>query len=413
MAHSEPSVRHALIALGYLNKIESGSIKDARSPPAADMRRTLLDHYNLSVRHLVKRIAEASYTPEIALVTCVLFVCIEFLRADYRTAFMHLTNGLKIISEWRKKRRSGSTAKNAVQEMRVSRKGATMIEDELVPILTRCITSALLYGEIIDADVAILWDPARVCLTKPFESLAEAEAHSCELRNASIFYVLRVGARLNTGVPVTHQDRQQQTRLLDCHHTWNRHLALFEARNHLSPEERMCASQLRVSYYNTYIGVACAIEARQLPYDAHLDSFKALIHHAEIVLNAAYRNTSSTANFTFDICIIPSLYFAATRCRCPITRRKAVSLLARTPRREGLWDADQHVLVSKRIIEIEESEVDDTTGWPVEKIRLWRTTIDADMDSNGAFRIFLVPASWVGDIGADGNPKTLTEWHVL
>jgi hypothetical protein len=413
MAHSEPSVRHAVIALGFLNKIESGSIKDARSLPTVDSRQTLLDHYNLSVKHLVKRIAEASYTPEVALVTCVLFVCIEFLRADYRTAFMHLSNGLKIVSEWRRKRPSGCAAEDNIQEIQNSHNGAPMIEDELVPILTRCITSALLYGEIIETDIAIPLNPARVCLQQTFETLAEVESYNRELRNASVSYVLRVGASLSTGVPVTPGDRQEQTCLLDCHHNLSRHLALFESKIHLSSEDRVCVSQLQVSYYNTYIGVACATEALQLPYDAHLESFQALIHHAEIVLKAAYRSASSTASFTFDIGIIPSLYFAATRCRCPVTRRKAVSLLARTSRREGMWDAEQHVLVAKRVIELEESEVDGTTGWPMERTRLWRTTVSADVGRDGAFRIFLVPASWVGKIGPDGKPKTLTEWHVL
>jgi hypothetical protein len=88
MAHSEPSVRHALIALGYLHSTETGSMRHARSRFAGHHEsKTLLYHYNKSVRSLVDRINETAYSPEIGLVTCLLFVCMEYLRGNYHTAF--------------------------------------------------------------------------------------------------------------------------------------------------------------------------------------------------------------------------------------------------------------------------------------------------------------------------------------
>ena len=66
------------------------------------------------------------------------------------------------------------------------------------------------------------------------------------------------------------------------------------------------------------------------------------------------RSSKAAAHFTFEISIIPYLFFAATYCRCPITRRECVALLERNPPREGLWDAKQCAVLARRTIEIEE-----------------------------------------------------------
>jgi hypothetical protein len=101
MAHAEPAVRHALIAVAYLNRQQTGSLEHAACANFTDddKNKTLLVHYNKSLRLLVIPAMESSYSSEVGLVTCLLFVCIEFLRADNHTAFTHLRNGLKITTD--------------------------------------------------------------------------------------------------------------------------------------------------------------------------------------------------------------------------------------------------------------------------------------------------------------------------
>ncbi|KAF2179900.1 hypothetical protein K469DRAFT_594385, partial [Zopfia rhizophila CBS 207.26] len=100
---SELCVWYALIALGYLTKTKTGSLKDARSGfVAASKQKTLLFHYNKAVKFLVQRISELFYSPEIGLISCILFICIEFLRGNYDTAFAHFNSGLNIISVYKR-----------------------------------------------------------------------------------------------------------------------------------------------------------------------------------------------------------------------------------------------------------------------------------------------------------------------
>jgi hypothetical protein len=111
----------------------------------------------------------------------------------------------------------------------------------------------------------------------------------------------------------------------------------------------------------------------------------------------------NAAKFTSEMSVIVPMYHAARRCRCPVTRRRAVALLERGLPREGLFDTEQHVLVLKRIVEFEERELDPRTGWPVEETRLWGCVIDANMGQNGGSGFICCLWFGLGNLGRMGN----------
>ena len=127
-------------------------------------------------------------------------------------------------------------------------------------------------------------------------------------------------------------------------------------------------------------------------YDSYLANYRSLIQHARILIESDRSGTPSkqisapepTANFMFDTMVIPALFYAAIRCRCPSTRRKAIKLLGKDLHREGLWDADQHRIVAERVVEIEEMHVD-AEGWPTETSRLCRSSVGTEIDEQNGF----------------------------
>lgn len=406
MAHAEPAVRHAIIAIGYLNKTESGSLKHARSHfQDAHGSRFFLHHYNEAVRKLMGRMTEPSYSAEIGLVTCLLFVCIEFLRGNYCTAFTHMTNGLSLIREWQQQRKVVSSSSLGLTYAKGSK---SLIEHVLVPMFQRGITSAQLYGVPTEDHLDIPFPVPERFIQLPF-SLHEAERSSRELRNASILFLRQMGMKAPQRIALGEEDLGQQSRLMECHRVWFERVQVVEDSQEWSADELVSLSALKVALYALLSYVGCAASVLQVPYDRYLPSFQALIRHAQIVLDAMEVKNTHAAKFTFEMSIIPPLYHTATRCRCPRTRREAVSLLARHPPREGLWDAEQHVLVTKRVIEMEESELDPETGWPVERTRLYSSVIDANMDVNGHFWVYFVPSEWVGETDATGKQKQIME----
>lgn len=401
MAHSEPAIRHALIAVGHLYMTEPGDMKHARTKYAAgNETRTLLFHYNKSVKCLVSRMADSHCPPELTLVTCVLYVCIDFLRGNYMSAFTHLTNGLKIISERRRKLRHDSPLSSSSSDSLASPRELVatteMIEETIVPIFIRGIASALMYGVSAEEVFNMPWPTSTSVKQQSFQSLQDADEACCSIRNSTILVIRNLAKSLYLQETLSEDDLRRQRDLLECHYSWRHNLNLFEKQHVLSKEELIVLSGLKISYHATLIYLSGATELRQSYFDAHLETFKKILHHGKIILDAQSHTTMPAARFTFEISIIPPLYFVATRCRCPTTRREAVSLLERNPPREGLWDAEQQALVSKRVIEMEESKLDPVTGWPVEETRLASCLIDANMDQHGGFWVSFLPARWLG-----------------
>ncbi|PSN65004.1 hypothetical protein BS50DRAFT_456554, partial [Corynespora cassiicola Philippines] len=394
MAQLEPSVRHATIALGYLIKTEPGDAKWAHSAPVIDNRKTLLHHYNKAVRLLVDRMAEPSYSVEIGLVTCLLFVCIEFVRCDFRAAFSHLISGLKIITEWRY--RAQLTLQNgALDPQSLKTKQATagdeMINGKLVPMFTRAITGGLIYGAPFEPILDNYCMPPQINRERAFSSMLEAQLATYDIRNAALLMISVIMRKLRVGIQPSPQDWRKHAHLLNCHESWFQELQRLEREEKLPEKETILASSLKVLHYTVYVALACAADVDQMSYDAYLSSFQAMNYHARVVIDSMDSSDSSLgdkkagAHFTFEISLIPTLYHAALHCRCPATRRETVALLERNPPREALWDAKQHAMVARRAIDIEEKELDPKTGWPAQKVRLAYALISPNMDANGGF----------------------------
>ncbi|KAF2714061.1 hypothetical protein K504DRAFT_479595 [Pleomassaria siparia CBS 279.74] len=414
MAHAEPAVRHAVIALGYLSKTEPGSLRHARSVSMVETRKPLLHHYNKAVRCLVDRMAQPSYSAEIGLVTCLLFICIEFLRSDYHAAFAHLYSGLKIIAEWQQ--RPKEALESIVTKETVT---SSIVANNLMPMFIRAMSSAMLFGAPFEPQLVPFCSRPQDLQAPWFTTIFAAHAALHELRNAALILISILFRTLIAGAQPTTEDLQARIHLLNCHDSWFKALQTIECQGSLSEEDSVAASSLKVSHYTTYLALMGALDIHLTSYDAHTSSFKALNHHAKVVLDSigtsnTPASTSSSspsssgssdrslspsgsykgaaAHFTFDVTLIPMLYYAATRCRCPVTRRESVALLERELPREAVWDATQHALVAKRVIEIEESELDPKTGWPTQATRLINAGIE-DMQPDGGFWVRFIPAA--------------------
>lgn len=93
-------------------------------------------------------------------------------------------------------------------------------------------------------------------------------------------------------------------------------------------------------------------------------------HYERVVDLAALITESSTCekvterrppDFNLDMSIVAPLYAVASRCRHPVIRRKAVSLLYAAPRQEGIWDSILTARVAERLINIEEAGLGNVT----------------------------------------------------
>lgn len=422
MAFSEPAVRHALIALGYLHSTESGSLKHARSRfTALTESKTFLHHYNMSVKTLVDRMGQSGYTTEIGLVTCLLFVCMEFLRGNHHTAFTHLINGLDIITECKKERRHDSvdsplsSRSDCTATKMPSFNTSTLIEDELIPIFVRALTSALLYGAVLDIRPYVTNLDLQHYDNLQFSNIREMQLSAYEVRNHSIYQSRYLGIKrhLYQVKAFSAKELEQKQLVLDCQRAWFVAVEHYRNTHALTDSDELVVNELLIGHHITYIWLTCQLDPTAMAIDAYLEDFKTVLLYCERILDSMDLDTPQhAARFTFEISLIPALYSVALRCRCPVTRRKAVALLQRNPPREGLWDVATHLLVVKCAIEMEEKEVNDR-GWPVERSRLWNVGVNADMDRKGGFWAYFTLNEELKKTVEEGRPLSRAQFlHV-
>lgn len=365
MAQSEASVRHGLIAVGYLNRSQTGSLKNARSGLVATSgQEVFLTHYNKAIKALAERMSEVSYIPDVGLVSCFIFVGIEILRGNYDTAMLHYCNGLRVLHALRSRQRSsgGKTL------------GSDFVEKSIVPLFHRLLATGILYGVPTELAMSLIQGPPKV-LRLAFKSILEAQSAMHELRNQSLTFIRHMGENFRPLNPTPEHKLLDQKALLTVLDEWWIALEELESNTVLSKDDSIMAHSLKACYYFTYILGSSITDKSQSACDRHLPRFKAMLHHCRYVVDHSHHleDASPAANFTFEVLVIPYLNFTASRCRCPVTRRDAVALLERNIPREGLWDAQQQAVVCRRLIEIEEREVDPVTGWPTENARVLST----------------------------------------
>jgi hypothetical protein len=389
MAQSELAIRHALIALSYLTKSESGTLKDARSTLVAtssSRQQTMLTHYNKAIKHLVQRATQPSYSTDIGLVCCLVFICLETFRGNYETALTHYKSGLDIINTY-----NSRSALGPVQVVRPK-----VLEEILIPMFTRNIATAIVFGlpsESVTYNSSYYPIGSQECV---FNTVMDADLAAHNIRNMAFVLTRTLGTKVLTQEKHTKEELQALEDCLDHHRVWLCALETLESKAKMSKEESVAVDMLKVLHYLIYVFTACTLRDNQKDFDKHFDDFKAVVKHARAYLEASESSPTRTAaaHFTFAVGVIPALYLTACRCRCPVTRREALALLESDLPREGLWDAQQHAIVARRVIELEEREVDPDTGWPVEQTRIWSTMIHGEMDGTGRFPVYFAIGHW-------------------
>ncbi|RAL59201.1 hypothetical protein DID88_006656 [Monilinia fructigena] len=110
----------------------------------------------------------------------------------------------------------------------------------------------------------------------------------------------------------------------------------------------------------TAITLSAVTSTSEMVYDSFMNDFQYIVGAAELLVTRSEATPSAinSSRFNFDIGIVPPLHVVATKCREPNIRRKAVGLLFRSPRQEGMWDGVLSARIGRWIISCEEDGLD-------------------------------------------------------
>jgi hypothetical protein len=326
LSQDEDAVRHAVAAICATHQAKES---------------VALEESNAAIRCLSTKIRTNTTTAIVPLVACVLFSCREFMGGSVDSALLHVFSGLRILNQ-------------------TTRNGDGIVDKLIAPIYSRLNILCVLFGHALPA----VHSNNQEIITGSFRSLDDARHQLIEIMDRSLRFIRMASAKLEVA-DVEFEDWINQAKLLSELRAWQVNLDEIAATSEHGPSEY----QLRMHNRTVFIWLSVCLSAEECAVDAHIDGFKEIVELGSRLALA----TRSSDIFSFEMRIIPPLYYTALKCRDPSVRRQALNLLASTSPREGLWDARIAMKVAERAMQIEENELGSSL-LPSESSRIYAVT---------------------------------------
>ncbi|KAI9834415.1 MAG: hypothetical protein M1819_003026 [Sarea resinae] len=371
LSHSEPAIHHAVIAVGSLHERQEKSDMAFETAVIEDMTdpsyRFCLQQHHAAVYHLYSRLRKQDRNSAvIALVTCFLFICFEFLRRRIDDASAHLRSGVKILLEMLSRGRAAKADVDAdtgtdTNMVVISTLKPSSVEEDLLDLFARLDIQSTMCGSKTLLGPLSVQNPDRVMIgsksllgpitvasptwveedqiPESFTSLVEAQRYLAEHINCAL---RSFNTRMMLGLE--EQDHVDPQRQLERDRQLSRFTGWLAAYNnflqhssrHLTSKELLLADFLRLKYLNLFVMLShCLDGGVQMTTDQHNLEFKTMLSLAENIVNSA----ENPRSFQMDMGPLACVFYTALKCRDPPTRHRAVELLLSKRRREGLFDS--------------------------------------------------------------------------
>ncbi len=298
-----------MLAISYLYE-HPGEHTDARS--LVEAQHQAFKWYNRAIKGVKTRIQHDSNS-SIALLSCLLFMCIEFQRDSVTNVLALFKTGFQMLS--------------AVHDQ-------STIHKVVIPFFARHALFSGIHGSV------------------PLKDYERPGFDFCTLEDArSILFALMGrchGFITSADKADSLQDLmpQQQVWLSELN-KWYSTFAKLQCRS----SREICASSNLLMYYNiAFVWLSTKLSPSEAAFDNYYQQFENVIHHADIVI----ASHDHQPPFLFEMGVLPPLYFVISKCRHPIIRRKALALTKKAPGRECLWTASPMVENLERVVALEE-----------------------------------------------------------
>ncbi|TLD32831.1 hypothetical protein PspLS_00399, partial [Pyricularia sp. CBS 133598] len=376
VCQTEPAVRHAVLAVsslhehlaykrGHLTLQNTGSTTAEQHIHSEPQHSFALHQYNKAIACLIGQMKDTTSRPLAPLLTCVLFVCLEFMHGKDKESLIHLEQGRQLLSKLDQRADSKDPEIDIVKR-------------HLVPLYLRLSLTAFLFGGKPVPIPQSLKSLKEVPVT--FESVQEIRFSLYDFIDEVLRYLQRArmarydpGATTETLAELEREKEDMLQRLSKLSVAF----ALYQASK---PSE---VSEVNAAVFQMYlhimtIWVSTALSNTEACFDDHLSSFSAIIPHAATILNHSDEPSAELSllsrkrlmqermgegglpkrqrcMFTFETYVIPVLYYVATKCRHPLIRHSALDLLKQNPnRRENLWHAKKMAAIAEHVVRVEE-----------------------------------------------------------
>jgi hypothetical protein len=350
LSNSEPAIRHALIAVSSFHE---KSEQLGKSPLSMSTELVGSDHvaYYQAMNSLISCLSNGPVSTRIPLTACILFICMEFLRGDMDAAITHIESGINVLKFARDRKNLLGSAPEPLSSF-----DSECTDIDLAPIFCELGFLASLFGR---PSLGLYSDNSNTIeslIPNQYSNISEAKINLFDLLNASVQFIESVGeAKFNFAIGI--DEIAEWMRIASLMEQWKTVFEDFAMReqHRWSSVEIGAANILRVNFLAMKIRIAGSLEVEETSWDRHKTDYEEIVELSEkVLLGSPDSHSELTGYFSFELGVVSPLHFVAFRCRWPIIRRRALSLLYLYPRREGLYDSKRSYNVFKRVMLVEE-----------------------------------------------------------
>lgn len=425
-SHDQAFIRHAVIAIGSLSKAASfehtngsqcSSTGESNCPDSPKMDENfVLRHYSKFLQGSRKALTSGQQGRRMALIVCLLIICVEGLQWHHRSALKHLTSGINLLDEW-----LSNQAKTPALPG-INSPDPDIVEDEIIQQF-----------RMLELEASVLVDP------KPREyherlrrdgndtvnQMPETFTTTHEARQFLELIMRRSHHFLGTVVPQKPSPSTQspwdpetqslvasfntfetfegsiqplqfeQEKYTAENRRWNSAFeSLYISR---TPDHRDYLSTQLLKIRSRVLGILVAgeLSTTEMIYDQYLDDFAEILRLAKLFFQhpcSAFLipegSYSSNAGLIFPLRLI------ADRSRSRTLRREAIALLKSKNWRESSFWSTSTAQVSEWLMEVEEEGVEG--GWIPEWARARLLEVEFD-EGNEVRRVSVKCLRGVGE----------------
>lgn len=305
----------------------------------------------------------------VALIACIIFMALEFVRGQYQTGKSHFHNGLKLLAQLK----TASRASHDLDSSNLS-KADQSIDGWLAEQFARLHLQARLFGQSHSIPQVNFSERNTI---QPVSFVSTSHARRCldrligEATALSERYQAQRAATTNPWKLLPSPEiLQQQSRIQYALTAWYK--AYEASATRPSGSKKDVATTMGYNVLYSYYLVAritvstCLRLDGEMAFDAFTEDFRTIMRNSfqlgEIVFTqaqgTAFEHNPAVPPIVADMGWITPLYFVAMKCRVHKVRAEAISFLAYGDCKEGIWDATIAAKVATEVMAMEEAGMD-------------------------------------------------------
>ncbi|KAL7916611.1 hypothetical protein GGI35DRAFT_46909 [Trichoderma velutinum] len=355
----EPSIRHAILALGSLHaKFEQndGLIMQSHTNKWIDV--FAMKNYSQAIDMIVKSLSQKGQPAiDVCLICSILFACFEAVQSNYGPAITHVQSGLKILCEIKYNEETRRYQHDVISISNLAYISIKILQDMFMRLDLQVIQ--MVRGEKWETHDSM----------KEYAPKTEIPAILSTLSNVgkSLVTQWHMDSYSTSDVwdPISGKSSaapqieawQQKSRSMLARWSSAYDVYLNIRGGNLTNEKRKGAAGLRIL---KELGSLAAMLMQtkvddERNWDIFCPIFQNVVSLTEDIVELDSKLPAERNPYCIDMALIGPLFQISCRCRNPIIRRRAISILRTCGRIEGVWDAFSTSQVAQRVLEIEEA----------------------------------------------------------